>query len=92
MALELAICCDGDSAAIVVALEAVPQVVGEKVMVLEPRSLGIGSAQKEITVFDLFEDVLAVPVVGERGSQSTADLFGDAGRKQEIEEIRLKAV
>ena len=34
-----------------------------------------------------------MPVIGERGSQSTADLcFGDAGRKQEIKEIRLKAV
>ena len=75
-----------------VALEAVQKVVGEQVVVLEPRSFGVGPAQKEIAFFDLFEDALTAPVTGERGRQPAADLFGDAGRQQEIEEIRLEAV
>src|SRR6516225_1757727 len=75
-----------------VALETVQKVVGEQVVVLEPRSFGVGPAQKEIACFDLFEDALTTPVSGERGRQSATDLLGDAGRQQEIEEIRLQAV
>ena len=38
------------------------------------------------------KDALAALVVGERGRQSAANLFGDAGRKQEIQEIRLQGI
>jgi hypothetical protein len=68
-----------------VALEALQKVFGEQVVVLKPRSFGVGPAEKQITLFDLFQDVSTAPVVGERGGQSAADLFGDAGRQQEIE-------
>jgi len=38
-----------------------------------------------MTFFDLYEDASAASVAGERRGQSAADLFGHAGRKQEIE-------
>src|ERR1700730_7248576 len=75
-----------------IAVETVKEVVSEQVLVLKPRPFGVGPAQEEIAVFDLFEDALTAPVTRECGRQPVTDLFGQAGRQEKVEEIGLQAV
>jgi hypothetical protein len=72
-------------AIVLVTLQAVQKVLREKVVVFEPRSVGVGPAQEEIAIFDLFEDASTAAVIGERSGQSAANLLGDARRQQKIQ-------